>query len=84
LIEELSRKTLLPKKNMERFVQEFLFLITETLRQNGRVQILHFGTFFVQERKGRHVKNPRTKKEVFIPSRKVPAFKPAKMFSQRF
>ena len=49
--------------------------IVESLRRGRRVTISGFGTFVVTRRAARNGRNPRTGKEIKIPSAKVPRFR---------
>ena len=53
--------------------------ITETLKNNGSVTLVGFGTFSVGERAARSGRNPRTGEEIKIASAKVPKFKAGKL-----
>lgn len=50
--------------------------ITSALKKGDRVQLIGFGSFSVRKRAARTGRNPRTGKEIKLPARKVPVFKP--------
>jgi DNA-binding protein HU-beta len=50
----------------------------ESLRRGRRVTISGFGTFVVMRRAARNGRDPRTGKEIKIPSAKVPRFRPSR------
>ncbi|MDP2172370.1 MAG: HU family DNA-binding protein [Candidatus Cloacimonadaceae bacterium] len=52
--------------------------VTEALKQGDRVSLVGFGSFSVAQRKARNGINPKTKKPLKIPARKVPVFKAGK------
>jgi DNA-binding protein HU-beta len=52
--------------------------IVESLRRGRRVTISGFGTFVVARRAARNGRDPRTGKEIKIPSAKVPRFRPSR------
>lgn len=52
--------------------------IKELLIEDGKVQILGFGTFEKRERAERTGRNPQTGEEIKIPKTVVPAFKAGK------
>lgn len=62
----------------ERATNAFLATIFESLRRGQRVTISGFGTFHVTRRSARNGRDPRTGKEITIPSAKVPRFRPSK------
>lgn len=79
LIEELSRKTILPKKEIERFLFLLIQTITESLKNGVPVQLIPYGTFTVQTRRARVIHSPKTGLKIQIPEKRVPVFKPGKM-----
>jgi len=50
----------------------------ELTKDDGKIQLVGFGTFGVKTRAGRRGRNPQTGKEIQIPSTKVPFFRPGK------
>jgi nucleoid DNA-binding protein len=57
--------------------------IIETLLDEGRIELRNFGVFEVKRRRARKARNPRTGKNVSVPTRKVVAFKPGLEMEQR-
>jgi len=49
-------------------------------KKDGKVAIIGFGTFYMQQRAKRTGKNPRTGKKITIPAKKVFKFKASKKF----
>ena len=49
--------------------------ITETLVEEGRIELRNFGVFEVKKRKARQARNPRTGETVMVPERCVVRFK---------
>ena len=60
----------------------FETLIQELLKSN-KIKISSFGTFEVISKKERIGRNPKTKKEAKISSRKVVRFKPSSIFKEK-
>ena len=56
-----------------------LDIITETLVQGEKVQLVGFGSFEVRERAPRIGRNPRTQEEVTIPASRAVQFKSGKV-----
>lgn len=52
--------------------------ITKSLKKGEGVTLVGFGTFNVRKRAARMGRNPQTGKEIKIPAKKVPVFKPGK------
>jgi DNA-binding protein HU-beta len=66
------------KTSAERAVNAMVTGIVESLRRGRRVTISGFGTFVVARRAARNGRDPRTGKEIAIPSAKVPRFRPSR------
>lgn len=52
--------------------------ITEGMIEDGKVQIIGFGSFEVTERAAREGRNPQTGEKMIIEACKAPKFKPGK------
>ncbi len=78
MIEKVSSKINLTKKDTERVVKIVLESIIQVLAQGDKVELRRFGTFRVRSRDSRDGRNPRTGDTVRIPSKKVPYFKASK------
>jgi nucleoid DNA-binding protein len=55
-------------------VQRVFDRITETLVQEGRLELRNFGVFEVKKRKPRRARNPRTGEKLMVPAKVVVAF----------
>jgi DNA-binding protein HU-beta len=66
------------KTSAERAVNAMVTGIVDSLRRGRRVTISGFGTFVVARRAARNGRDPRTGKEIAIPSAKVPRFRPSR------
>ena len=78
LINAAAEKTGLSKKDTEAVVSASLEVITESLAQGEKVQLVGFGSFETKARAARIGRNPRTKEEIKIPASKLPVFKAGK------
>ncbi len=70
LINQVSEKTSLTKKDATASVQAVLDQITQSLQKEESVQLIGFGTFEVRERSARTGRNPQTGEEIAYPRRK--------------
>lgn len=77
-IGKIANKTGLGQAAAERAFTSFIEVVTETLRDEGRLALTNFGTFTVSERKERQGRNPRTGDPLTIPACKVVKFSPGK------
>jgi len=78
LIEEVSGKTGLTKKETGNVVDAMTETITDTLSKGEKVTLVGFGTFQVMKRRARRGVNPQTREAIQIPAKKVAKFKPGK------
>jgi DNA-binding protein HU-beta len=56
--------------------------ITQSLKKEEKVSLVGFGSFSVAHRKARNGINPKTRKALKIPARKVPVFKAGKKLKE--
>jgi nucleoid DNA-binding protein len=57
--------------------------ITETLVNEGRIELRNFEVFEVKQRNARKARNPRTGERVDVPARQVVTFKPGREMEER-
>jgi DNA-binding protein HU-beta len=79
-IGELAKETGLTKKDSRKVLNMVLNLIINQCGKGERVVFIGFGTFDVMTRKATTKKDPRTGKEIKVPSKKVPRFRPGRGF----
>lgn len=78
LIQLVSQRTGLLKKQATMAVESALDIIQEKMSSGEKVMLVPFGTFEVKVRKPRLGRNPRTGTPVQIGTRKAVAFRPGK------
>jgi integration host factor beta subunit len=78
LVEMISQKINLTKKDTERVVNIVFGSIIRALAQGDKVELRGFGSFRVRMRDSRDGRNPRTGAAVQIHPKKVPFFKAGK------
>ncbi len=83
LIEIISERTGLTKLETKAVFVGFWETIEETLTRGESIELRGFGSFRVQDRPARNVRNPATGESLRIEARKVPVFKPSKDFKAR-
>jgi len=74
----IASKAGLSKKDAEKVVSVMLETITETLKNDEKVQLVGFGTFEPKHRPARKARNPRTGEEIDIEPSTSASFKPGK------
>ncbi len=75
LVSAVAQKSGLTKVDAKKALDAVLESISEELKNDGRVVLVGFGTFSVNERSARKGINPRTKEPIDIPAKKVVRFK---------
>ena len=78
MVEHIAKSADLSKAAAGRALEALMGAIRNTLKKNGSVTLVGFGTFQVARRKQRTGRNPRTNEPIKIPAAKVPKFKPGK------
>jgi DNA-binding protein HU-beta len=76
LIERVSTRGQLPRRDAARAVEAMLSAIEETLGAGGEVALSGFGKFHVSSRGARPGVNPRTGEEIWVEATSVPRFTP--------
>ncbi|MCL1632470.1 HU family DNA-binding protein [Sporolactobacillus sp. CPB3-1] len=80
LIQQVSEKTGISKKDTEKVVNATLDQVIQALEANDKVQFVGFGTFEVRERASRTGRNPQTGETITIPATRVPGFRAGNKF----
>jgi DNA-binding protein HU-beta len=78
LIDHIAKTADLSKAASSRALDAMITAVRTTLKKNGTVTLVGFGTFSVGKRAARVGRNPRTGEAIKIKSAKVPKFKPGK------
>jgi DNA-binding protein HU-beta len=78
LIEEVSTKTELKRRDVSDIVDSVLECVKGALAKGDKVQLIPFGSFETRKRKAREGRNPKTGEKLMISARTVPAFHPGK------
>lgn len=74
----IAEKTGMQKQEALAFIEAFQEVVTEQLVNEGRVQMVGFGTFDVTHRKERQGRNPQTGEAMTIKASITPKFKAGK------
>lgn len=77
LIDSVAEKSGLSKVDAKKALDAFFETTAEVLKsEDGKLQIIGFGTFSTKMREERTARNPRDGKTVVVPAKKVVKFKP--------
>lgn len=82
LINAIAAEAELSKKDAGKALDAFVEVVTNSLKNDEKVQLIGFGTFEVRERAARKGHNPQDGSEIQIPAAKVPAFKAGKALKE--
>jgi DNA-binding protein HU-beta len=78
LIDHIASSADISKAAAGRALDSMIGAVKTTLKKNGTVTLVGFGTFSLGKRAARTGRNPRTGEAIKIKSAKVPKFKPGK------
>ena len=78
LVAAMAEQAGLSKKDAEAALKAFTDVVSDELKNGGKVQLVGFGTFEVAERAERQGRNPKTGEAITIPASKSPKFKAGK------
>ena len=73
----------LSKRECLNFVENFLDIISNELKNNQNVKIVNFGVFSIKKKKSRIGRNPKTKEEVMISARNVVTFRASNVLKSK-
>ena len=68
---------------VKEIIQRVFDGITETLLNEGRLELRNFGVFEVKQRRPRRARNPRTGETVQVPAKRVVSFKSGRVMAER-
>ena len=78
LIQAIADEAELSKRAAAEFVDAFISVVTQELKDGNDVTLVGFGVFHVSERAERQGRNPQTGETLTIPATKKPRFRPGK------
>ncbi|MBQ1256929.1 MAG: HU family DNA-binding protein [Clostridia bacterium] len=84
LIQKISEKSDLTRKQAEAALNAFLDTVTEALKNDEKVQIVGFGTFELRHRPEHQGLNPATLEPITVKATRTPCFKPGKSYKEEF
>jgi nucleoid DNA-binding protein len=82
LVDAISAKADLSKKDVEVVIDTLIEKITEEIRTGNKVTLTGFGTFKTSSRAAREGINPQTKAKIQIPAMTVPKFTAGKALKE--
>jgi len=83
LANEIYKKMGFSKNFSSNFIDTFFENLTTEIIKNNKIKITSFGTFKILNKKQRIGRNPKTKEQAIISSRKVLKFTASSLFKRR-
>lgn len=80
---EISKATGVDKEVALEVVESFMENVRSALANGENVYLRGFGSFIVKERAEKTARNITKQTTIIIPKRRVPAFKPSKIFAAK-
>ncbi len=82
IVAKIADKTGLDRVEVLKVVETFMESVKTSLSANENVYLRGFGSFIVKERAEKTGRNISKKTTIVIPAHNIPAFKPAKTFTE--
>jgi integration host factor subunit beta len=78
LVDQVAESASITKKHAEMIVNTVFDSIVQSLKEGEKIELRGFGSFRIRQRGSRVGRNPKTGDQVFVPSKRIPYFKPGK------
>ena len=83
LVTNISEKTGIAKVDVLVSIESFFKEVRDSLKKGENVYVRGFGSFIVKKRAAKIGRNIKKNQAIHIPEHFIPAFKPAKIFSEQ-
>src|SRR3954470_3766338 len=83
IVAEIAEKTGIEKIAVQETVENFMKVIRNAMNKGENVYLRGFGSFVVKKRAQKTGRNISKNTTIVIPAHYVPAFKPAKTFTEK-
>lgn len=83
IVNEIARKTGTDRATVLNTVEAFMESVKDSLTSGENVYLRGFGSFILKKRAQKTARNISKNTTLIIPEHNIPAFKPAKTFSER-
>jgi len=78
MVAKIAKDANMTKMQARRAMEALFDGVTRTLRKDGKISFVGFGTFMVGKRKARMGRNPQTGQPIKIAAARIPRFRPGK------
>lgn len=82
IVADIAEETGIEKIAVQATVEAFMASVKSSLSKGENVYLRGFGSFVVKERAEKTGRNISQKTSIIIPAHNIPAFKPAKVFTE--
>ncbi len=82
LVQNISDKTGLDKKDVQKVLDYFMDEVKNSLKNGENIYLRGFGSFIVKYRAEKTARNIKKNTSIKVPAHYIPAFKPSKSFSE--
>lgn len=82
LVNEISKRTGLEKVDIQQTVEVFVDALKKSMISGENVYLRGFGSFILKKRAQKKARNISKNTTIIVPEHFIPAFKPAKSFSE--
>ena len=83
VVSDITKNTGVDKETTLAVVEAFMESVKESLVRGENVYLRGFGSFIIKERAEKTARNISKKTTIIIPKRRIPAFKPSKLFASK-
>jgi len=81
IVADIANKTGIEKVAVQAAVETFMESVKDSLSKGDNVYLRGFGSFIIKKRAQKTGRNISKNTTILIPAHNIPAFKPAKVFS---
>ena len=82
IVNEIAKTTGIEKAVVLETIEKFMDVVKDSLANGQNVYLRGFGSFIIKVRSEKTARNISKTPTIIIPERKIPAFKPAKVFME--
>jgi DNA-binding protein HU-beta len=82
IVSQIADKTGMEKHDVQLTVEAFMRTVRDNIESGENVYLRGFGSFIVKKRAAKTGRNILARKSIRIPAHNIPAFKPAKDFTE--
>ena len=82
IVNEVAKSTGIEKITVQTVVEAFMESVKENMIEGNNVYLRGFGSFILKKRATKTARNISQHTTILVPEHNIPAFKPAKVFSE--